>query len=110
MSLGANRDQKTESLACPSDEQAAIYYALSKGLMLVAAAGNNGPSGTDIEEPSVCIGVVTVGAIDSTGTVASFSSRTPEDDGDRARREHPLARPDRRAGLQRQGDEPGEPR
>ena len=45
---------------------------------MVAAAGNNGPSPTDIEEPSVCIGVVTVGAIDSTGTVASFSSRTPK--------------------------------
>ena len=45
---------------------------------MVAAAGNNGPSPTDIEEPSVCIGVVTVGAIDSTGTIASFSSRTPK--------------------------------
>jgi hypothetical protein len=78
MSLGADRDQKSDALACPSDEQAAIYYALSKGDIVVAAAGNNGPSDTDVEEPSVCIGVVTVGAIDSTGTVASFSSRTPK--------------------------------
>jgi subtilisin family serine protease len=78
MSLGASRDQQSDSLACPADEQAAVYHALSKGSIVVAAAGNNGPSPTDIEEPSVCIGVVTVGAIDSTGTVASFSSRTPK--------------------------------
>jgi subtilisin family serine protease len=78
MSLGANRDQQTDPLACPSDEQAAVYQALAKGDIVVAAAGNNGPSPTDIEEPSVCIGVITVGAIDSTGAVASFSSRTPK--------------------------------
>jgi len=78
MSLGADRDQKSDALACPADEQAAIYYALSKGGVVVAAAGNDGPSATDVEEPSVCIGVVTVGAVDSTGTVASFSSRTPK--------------------------------
>jgi subtilisin family serine protease len=78
MSLGADRDQADDSVACPADEQAAIYYALSKGDVLVAAAGNNGPSGDDLEEPSICIGVVTVGAIDSSGAVASFSSRTPK--------------------------------
>ncbi len=78
MSLGANRDQADDPLACPADEQAAIYYALSKGDVVVAAAGNGGPSGTDLEEPSVCIGVVTVGAINSAGTVATFSSRTPK--------------------------------
>jgi subtilisin family serine protease len=78
MSLGADRDQADNSVACPADEQAAIYYALSKGDVLVAAAGNNGPSGDDLEEPSICIGVVTVGAIDSSGAVASFSSRTPK--------------------------------
>jgi subtilisin family serine protease len=78
MSLGADRDQADDSVACPADEQAAIYYALSKGDVLIAAAGNNGPSGSDLEEPSICIGVVTVGAIDSTGAVASFSSRTPK--------------------------------
>jgi subtilisin family serine protease len=78
MSLGASRDQQSDPVACPADEQAAVYHALSKGSIVVAAAGNNGPSPTDIEEPSVCIGVVTVGAIDSTGTIASFSSRTPK--------------------------------
>ena len=78
MSLGAQRDPQTDALACPADEQTAIYQALAKGDLVVAAAGNNGPSPTDIEEPSVCIGVVTVGAVDSTGTIASFSSRTPK--------------------------------
>jgi subtilisin family serine protease len=55
--------------------QDAISYALSKGVVVVAASGNsNGPVGF----PGNCSGVVTVGAIDSSGTRASYSNYGPE--------------------------------
>lgn len=75
MALGGTRDPKTASEPCPADEQSAIYYALRKGAVLFAAAGNRGQSGNAVEEPGVCLGVVSVGAVDRSGTVASFSSR-----------------------------------
>ena len=77
MSLGAARDPVTDPLACPVDEQSAFSDAISKGVILLAAAGNGGPSANPVEEPGVCVGVVTVGAVDSSGAVASFSSRHP---------------------------------
>ena len=77
MSLGGTRDPSADSRACPSDEQDAVFYAMSKGAVLVAASGNRGTSDSAVEEPSVCLGVVSVGAVDSGGTVASFSSRHP---------------------------------
>jgi subtilisin family serine protease len=77
MSLGAARVPGTDTLACPSDEQSAVIYAISKGAILVAAAGNSGLAGSPTEEPGVCLGVVTVGAVNSAGAVAPFSSRHP---------------------------------
>jgi subtilisin family serine protease len=77
MSLGAPRDNSDVVRSCPSDEQDAIDYALGKGAIVVASGGNSGADGSPIEEPSVCLGVVSVGAVDSTGAVATFSSRHP---------------------------------
>jgi hypothetical protein len=44
---------------------------------VLAAAGNSGPTKNTIEDPAVCLGVVSVGAVDASGTVADFSSRVP---------------------------------
>jgi subtilisin family serine protease len=77
MSLGGKRIPGEDSHSCPPDEQQAIFYAMRKGAVLVAAVGNSGPTKNSIEEPGVCLGVVSVGAVDETGTVAEFSSREP---------------------------------
>ncbi|MDT4893752.1 MAG: hypothetical protein QOE97_2787, partial [Pseudonocardiales bacterium] len=77
MSLGGGRRRVAGGDPCPADEQEAIYYAIRKGAIVVAASGNNGPSTNTVEEPGVCLGVVSVGAVDSSGTVADFSSRHP---------------------------------
>jgi subtilisin family serine protease len=75
MSLGGIRRQTQDSTACPDDEQRAIFHALRKGAILFAAGGNRGAGDDAVEEPGVCLGVVSVGAVDKTGAVASFSSR-----------------------------------
>ena len=51
----------------------AIKYALSKGTLVVVAAGNSGSSGVSI--PGCISYSTTVGAVDSTDKVASFSGR-----------------------------------
>jgi subtilisin family serine protease len=76
MSLGGARKQSTDAVPCPAAEQAAVFYALQKGALLLAASGNNGTRGT-VEEPGVCVGVVAVGAVDQNNVVADFSSRHP---------------------------------
>ena len=75
MALGGVRDPKVNSEPCPSDEQSAIYYALRKGAILFAAAGNRGGTGNAVEQPGVCLGVVAVGAVNRNDKVASFSAR-----------------------------------
>ena len=77
MSLGAASDPALDSPPCPPSEQSAVDYAASKGAIVVAAAGNGGTSGSPVEEPGVCVGVVTVGAVDRSQAVPSFSSRHP---------------------------------
>jgi subtilisin family serine protease len=77
MSLGGKRSPRFDSQPCNADEQAAIYYALRKGAMVLASVGNTGPKKNTIEDPAVCLGVVSVGAVDASGTVANFSSRAP---------------------------------
>jgi subtilisin family serine protease len=78
MSLGAPRDPDGSGhRSCPRDEQDAVDYALNKGAIVVAAAGNSGADGSPIEEPSVCLGVIAVGAQDESGAVPAFSSRHP---------------------------------
>jgi subtilisin family serine protease len=75
MSLGGTRDPDDDMLPCPADEQAAITYAIRRGAIIVASSGNAGQKGSPVEEPGVCLGVVSVGAVDSSGTVPAFSSR-----------------------------------
>jgi subtilisin family serine protease len=75
MSLGGVRLAAQNSTACPDDEQQAIFYALRKGAVLFAASGNRGATDNAVEEPGVCLGVVSVGAVDKRGVVAPFSSR-----------------------------------
>ena len=77
MSIGASRDPVSDPDPCPADEQAAIAYAAAKGAILVTADGNGGTSGSPVEEPGVCVGVVVIGAIDSAYNVPAFSSRHP---------------------------------
>jgi subtilisin family serine protease len=77
MSLGGDRTPATGADPCPADEQAAVYYALRKGAIVLAAGGNDGPDVNTVEEPGVCLGVVSVGAVDSSDAVAPFSSRHP---------------------------------
>jgi subtilisin family serine protease len=75
MSLGGTRNPATDSTPCPKDEQDAIDYAISGGAIVLASSGNSGQKGSPVEEPGVCLGVVSVGAVDSQGHVPAFSSR-----------------------------------
>ena len=75
MSLGGVRRPARNPTACPDDEQEAIYHALRKGAVVLASGGNRGDQDNAIEEPGVCLGVVSVGAVDRAGAVAPFSSR-----------------------------------
>lgn len=75
MSLGGSRNPATDQVPCPTDEQDAIDYAIRKGAIVLASSGNSGQKGSPVEEPGVCLGVVSVGAVDSHGIVPAFSSR-----------------------------------
>ncbi|MCU0853220.1 MAG: S8 family serine peptidase, partial [Thermoplasmata archaeon] len=68
MSLGGPGD--------PSDPVCtAIANAVSEGVVVVVAAGNDGPSLGTVASPGVSPYAITVGAIDSSGVLAEFSSR-----------------------------------
>ncbi|MEV5609870.1 type VII secretion-associated serine protease mycosin [Streptomyces sp. NPDC052225] len=56
-------------------EDAAIQYALKKGVSVVASAGNGGEKGDHISYPAAYPGVITATAVDAAGTRASFSTR-----------------------------------
>lgn len=67
-------------LSLGSDSQSsliddAISYAASKDLMIVGAAGNDGPYTGSIDYPASNVNVVSVGAVDDTLTVADWSAR-----------------------------------
>jgi subtilisin len=66
------------SLGGPSGSAAlerAVKHALSKGVVVVAAAGNSGPDPDTVGFPAGAPGVIAVAASDSSDGVASFSSR-----------------------------------
>ncbi len=71
MSLGGD----TESILVRD----AIAYAVSKGVLIVAAAGNDGPADGSIDWPGANADVIAVGAIDVNVAVADFSSRGVND-------------------------------
>ena len=107
MSLGGKRTPSADSEPCPQDEQTAVFHALAKGAVVLASVGNTGPKANTVEEPGVCLGVVSVGAVDSAGRVASFSGRQPYLTLVAPGVHVPVARPDRRPGVLRRRDEPG---
>lgn len=55
---------------------------VDKGLVMVVAAGNSGPAPSSIVTPGDAEKVITVGAIDSSGTVFDLSSRGPVANGE----------------------------
>ncbi len=75
MSLGGPQFEQEDRVPCPQDIQDAVLHALAKGALVVAASGNSGESGSPVEEPGVCLGVVSVGAVNAQLDVTGFSSR-----------------------------------
>ena len=56
-------------------EDAAVRYALGKGAVVVASAGNGGENGDRASYPAAYPGVIAVTAVDRTGARAPFSTR-----------------------------------
>lgn len=56
-------------------EDAAVRYALSKGVVVVASAGNGGEKGDPVSYPAAYPGVIAVTAVDRYGVRAAFSTR-----------------------------------
>jgi len=82
--LGAQASVKIITMSLGGDtESRLIRDAIDRNphILYVAAAGNDGPSAGSIDYPGANPNVIAVAAIDSTKTVASFSSRGI-DDGD----------------------------
>lgn len=61
----------------------AAEIAAAKGIIVVNSAGNSGPGAGTLNAPADACGdsMLTVGAVDSLGNIASFSSRGPTADG-----------------------------
>ncbi|HEY2130086.1 MAG TPA: S8 family serine peptidase [Streptosporangiaceae bacterium] len=58
-------------------ERAAVRFALGKGVVLVAPAGDGGAGPDSINYPAAYPGVISVGAFDKTLTKAPFTSNRP---------------------------------
>ncbi|MFA5895802.1 MAG: S8 family serine peptidase [Thermoplasmata archaeon] len=71
LSLGTNNT----FAGVPTDISLAVNYAWSKGALIVAAAGNSGTASLDY--PAALPNVVSVAAVDQSGTKASFSNYGP---------------------------------
>ncbi|MEU1676156.1 type VII secretion-associated serine protease mycosin [Streptomyces roseifaciens] len=56
-------------------EDAAVQYALGKGAVVVASAGNGGEQGDRVSYPAAYPGVIAVTAVDRYGSRAAFSTR-----------------------------------
>lgn len=61
-----------------ADARAALDYAISKDVVLVASTGNLGNHGTPVEYPAALPGVIAVGAVDQDGKVWEKSNYGPE--------------------------------
>ena len=53
----------------------------SLGIVLCNSMGNEGPGATTLSPPADAFDIIAVGAVNSAGTIASFSSRGPSADG-----------------------------
>lgn len=62
---------------CSPEQQKAILHAISRGIIVVASAGNEGKSANGSENPANCVGVVAVGAYDQHVTPWTGSERQP---------------------------------
>ncbi|MEU0059696.1 type VII secretion-associated serine protease mycosin [Streptomyces sp. NPDC006334] len=71
LSLG---DDSASAHPEPSEDEA-VQYALKKGSVVVASAGNGGDKGDHISYPAAYPGVIAATAVDRYGTRASFSTR-----------------------------------
>lgn len=65
----------SESAHPDAGEDAAVQYALAKGSVVVASAGNGGEKGDHVSYPAAYPGVIAVTAVDRNGTHAAFSTR-----------------------------------
>src|SRR6266850_123933 len=59
----------------------AADMAVQRGILVVTAAGNDGPFSRTLSTPADADSVLSIGAEDSLGTIAIFSSRGPTADG-----------------------------
>lgn len=57
----------------------AVDAAVDMGIVVVVAAGNNGPVGHTLMTPGCARSAITVGAVDNNSSIASFSLRRPTD-------------------------------
>ncbi|MFE9170398.1 type VII secretion-associated serine protease mycosin [Streptomyces kebangsaanensis] len=71
LSLG---DDSASAHPEPAEDEA-VQYALSKGSVVVASAGNGGEKGDNISYPAAYPGVIAATAVDRYGTRAAFSTR-----------------------------------
>ncbi|MEU5593722.1 type VII secretion-associated serine protease mycosin [Streptomyces sp. NPDC020298] len=71
LSLG---DDSVSAHPEPSEDEA-VQYALKKGVVVVASAGNGGKKGDHISYPAAYPGVIAATAVDRYGTRADFSTR-----------------------------------
>ncbi|WP_197371857.1 type VII secretion-associated serine protease mycosin [Streptomyces clavuligerus] len=65
----------SESAHAEAGEDAAVQYALAKGAVVVASAGNGGEKGDRISYPAAYPGVIAVTAVDRFGGRAPFSTQ-----------------------------------
>ncbi|RKN38165.1 type VII secretion-associated serine protease mycosin [Streptomyces hoynatensis] len=65
----------SESAHPDAEEDAAVRYALGKGAVVVASAGNGGERGNPVSYPAGYPGVIAVAAVDRTGVPTEFSTR-----------------------------------
>lgn len=63
--------------ACDSAEQAAVAYAISRDVVVIAAEGSSNLIGARPSEPASCAGVMSVGAIEPTKAVWPQDVREP---------------------------------
>jgi len=59
----------------------AADIAASRGIIICNSAGNSGPSPSTLGAPADADSILTIGAVNSIGSIASFSSRGPTWDG-----------------------------
>ncbi|MEV7729270.1 type VII secretion-associated serine protease mycosin [Streptomyces sp. NPDC087917] len=71
LSLGDDSDSAHHE----AGEDAAVRYALGKGVVVVASAGNGGERGDHTSYPAAYPGVIAVAAVDRQGRKAAFSTR-----------------------------------